>query len=419
MIGQFFTPEIVAKCMYGLAGTHEGDRVIDPSCGDGSFLKSAPGGVELHACEIDPDYAGMVRKLIGGNLVEGDALSSLAKDFGSYDLAIGNPPFSAQASLEKRSHLLKDYELGVGRKSQCLEVLFIELFWKLLKPGGRMAIILPDGPVSNKPFKYVRRWLLCRTHVEAIISLPRGIFQGTTAKTNLLVARRLPVSLQPCREPTALLECKELGALKPLRLVDWKKEEPRWKQAVLADSEDWRPEAHSSATENDPTSVRLGSLFRLRTGHALYGAKREFFEQPGDERVVLIRAKNLKPEGGLQFDKNCVFISRSGEMFCEQSVVKPGELLFVRVGAGCCGRTALVPSGLKAQADDWIHVLTRLVEVDLAATVAWFNSEEGRKSVRRLAKGVGTVSVSKSSLAELRIPARLQKIERRDDHLIA
>jgi len=75
-------------------------------------------------------------------------------------------------------------------------------------------------------------------------------------------------------------------------------------------------------------------------------------------------------------------------MFCEQSAVRPGEILFVRVGAGCYGRTALVPSGLTAQADDWIHVLTPLAEVDNAGLVEWFNSEAGRSEVRRLAKGV-------------------------------
>ena len=68
-----------------------------------------------------------------------------------------------------------------------------------------------------------------------------------------------------------------------------------------------------------------------------------------------------------------------------------------------------MPSGLAAQADDWIHVLTPLAAVDKIGLVEWFNSEAGRSEVRRLAKGVGTLSVSKSSLAELRIPSKLLK----------
>ena len=409
MIGQFFTPEIVADCMFRVASVHGRQRVIDPSCGDGSFLRIAPNGLELHGCEIDPQYAAVAKHLVPAKrFVAGDALTGLVDLWGTFDLAIGNPPFSAQASLEKRPEILQGFDLGAGRTSQCLEVLFLELFLKLAKPNGRIAIILPDGPLSNKPFQYVRDWLLCRAHVEAIISLPRGIFNRTTAKTNILIAQKRPVAAQPYRDATLFLECKELGDLKPLRLSEWEKTDPCWKKVVLAEAEDWRPEAHSGERKaKDGKTIRLGDLFRLRTGYALYGDKRQFLESPGDKRVLLVRAKNVAPEGGLRLDRNCAYIPCDGEMFCEQSVVQSGEIMFVRVGAGCYGRTALMPPGLEAQADDWIHVLTPLADVDANGLVEWFNSETGRTEVRRLAKGVGTLSVSKSSLAELEIPSTL------------
>jgi len=409
MIGQFFTPEIVADCMFRVAGVHGHQRVIDPSCGDGSFLRIAPNGLDLHGCEIDPQYAAVAKNLVPNKrFVVADALTGLIGIWGTFDLAIGNPPFSAQASLEKRPEILQGFDLGAGRTSQCLEVLFLELFLKLVKPNGRIAIILPDGPLSNKPFQYVRDWLLRRAHVEAIISLPRGIFNRTTAKTNILIAQKRSVAPQPYRDATLLLECKDLGELKPLRLGDWEKMDPRWKKIVLVEAEDWRPEAQSGDRRIlGVKTVRLGDLFKLRTGYALYGDKRQFLESPGDKRVLLIRAKNVAPEGGLRLDRNCAYIPSDGEMFCEQSVVRPGEIMFVRVGAGCYGRTALMPPGLEAQADDWIHVLTPLADVDSNRLVEWFNSKTGRTEVRRLAKGVGTLSVSKSSLAELRIPSNL------------
>jgi hypothetical protein len=246
--------------------------------------------------------------------------------------------------------------------------------------------------------------------VQAIISLPRGIFNRTTAKTNILILQKLSTSSQPYRNPTYILECRDLTELKTLRLSEWLRVEPRWRQVVLADKEDWRPEAQKSeAAFEFCDSVRLGDLFRLRTGFALYGNKREFFDTPSDERVLLIRAKNIAPNGGLRLDQNCAFISRTGKMFCHKSLVYPGEILFVRVGAGCYGRTAVVPEKLDAQADDWIHVLTPLVDLDSQAVVDWFNSDSGRDAVRRLAKGVGTLSISKSSLAELKLPASLIK----------
>jgi len=411
MIGQFFTPEIVADCMFRVAGVHGGQRVIDPSSGDGSFMRVGPKTLEMYGCEIDPQYASVAKQLVPAKcFFQGDALTGLVGLWGTFDLAIGNPPFSAQTSLEKRSEVLQGFDLGAGRASQCLEVLFLELFLKLAKTNGRIAIILPDGPLSNKPFKYVRDWLLCRANVEAIISLPRGIYNGTTAKTNILVAQKRPVAAQSYREATLLLECKELNELKPLRLGEWEKVEPRWKKVVLAEAADWRPEAQGGERQTtDTKTVRLGDVFRVRTGYALYGNKRVFFEEPSEERVLLIRAKNLAPEGGLRLGRNCAYIPCDGEMFCEQSVVRPGEILFVRVGAGCYGRTALMPLGLAAQADDWIHVLTPLAKVDNPSLIEWFNSEAGRSEIRRLAKGVGTLSVSKSSLAELRIPTGLLK----------
>ena len=394
--------------MFRLAGVRSGQKVIDPSCGDGVFVRNAPQSCENFGCEIDSRYGGIVSPLLKtGNFIAGNALTSLLPLWGTFDLAIGNPPFSAQANLEKRPQILQGFDFGFGRPSQCLEVLFLELFLKLVKPRGRIAIILPDGPLSNRPFKYVRDWLLCRARVEAIVSLPRGIFTKTSAKTNILIAQKLSPAHQPYREPTALLVCDEMNELKPLALADWQEMDDRWQKVVLADESDWRPEAHHSKTPAFfSDSVKLGDVFRLRTGFALYGKQRELLDLPGRDGVLLIRAKNMAPEGGLRLTQNCGYINRHGDAFCEESAVQPGEILFVRVGAGCYGRTALMPRGLEAQADDWIHVLTPAENVDCEGLVEWFNSEEGRGQIRRLAKGVGTLSISKASLAEMRIPEK-------------
>jgi type I restriction enzyme M protein len=408
MIGQFFTPEIVSQTMFRMVGVRPNQRAIDPSCGDGSFLRTAPDGLKLFGCEVDPKFAALSEAIVPeGQFIHGDALTALVNFWGTFDLVIGNPPFRAQASLEKRSEVLCGYDLGAGRSSQCLEVLFLELFLKLAKVNGRIAVILPDGPFSNKPFKYVRDWLLCRAHIEAIISLPRGIFSKTTAKTNILIAKKLPLSSQAYREPTGLFVCEKLADLMPTRLTVWRKKDSRWKSVVLADHEDWRPEALNESADQTISTVRLGDLFRLRTGYAAYGGKRELLDVNGPDRTILIRAKNISPDGGLRLEKDCAFIRTCGQMYCEESMVKAGEILFVRVGAGCYGRTALIHECLEAQADDWIHILTPVVKVDAKGIIEWFNSESGRAAVRKLAKGVGTLSVSKKSLAELRVPADL------------
>jgi len=412
MVGQFFTPEPVVGAMFRLARAKASQRIIDPSCGDGAFLRGAPAGCELHGCEIDERLrAALAPEKNDGRIVMGDALTVLTDEWGTFDLAIGNPPFSAQTNLEKRTTVLHRFDLGDGRPRQCLEILFLELFLRLVRPGGHIAIILPDGPLSNRPFAYVRRWLLDRAQIESIISLPRGIFTATAAKTNIVIAKKQVLAGEPHRAPTWLWACEALDVLAriPEKPDGWRKKHGR--RAVLADLDDWRPEAQGddgffAASSPDGDTVRLGDCFRLRTGFARYAQERVLFAEPAADRVLLLRAKNLHPDGGLRVDGDRAYVALDGPMFKAAALVQPGEIAFVRVGVGCYGRTALVPPGLPAQADDWLHVFTPTRPVDAAGLVSWMNGAEGRATVRRMAKGVGTLSISKGSLAELQIPAR-------------
>ena len=337
MIGQFFTPEVVARAMYRLARVRSGQRIIDPSCGDGVFLRCCPGDGELLACEMDERYRAAIEALLPKRqIVFGDALTELAPLWGTFDLVVGNPPFSAQAHLERRSGVLRGYDLGAGRASQCLEVLFLELFVKLAKPRGRIAIILPDGPLSNVPFAQVRAWLLQRARIEMIVSLPRNTFGATTAKTNIVFAQKLPPSHQPCREPTRLRVCGELPELEALGLGREQASAAEWTSVVLADTADWRPEAHvSHDAHRDEETIRLGDICQMRTGFARYAGDREMFDKAAANRTLLLRAKNFSPEGGLRLTSNLAYIQNQGAMFREAALVRSGEILFVRVGAGC------------------------------------------------------------------------------------
>jgi len=78
-------------------------------------------------------------------------------------------------------------------KSFSIEILFTERFLQLAKPGGWIAIIIPDGILTNSNAHYVRAFIADKSKIEAIISLPRGTFKhaGTTAKTSILFLRKL------------------------------------------------------------------------------------------------------------------------------------------------------------------------------------------------------------------------------------
>ena len=123
-----------------------------------------------------------------------------------------NPPFGAQ-TIEKRSDVLMHYDLGhrwerapgsawiksdIVAKEQQLGILFIERCWKMLRPGGRLAIILPEGYLSTARHGYVRQWMLEYFVLRSLVELPRRIFvkSDVDLRSNILVARK-PITHEP------------------------------------------------------------------------------------------------------------------------------------------------------------------------------------------------------------------------------
>jgi type I restriction enzyme M protein len=103
---------------------------------------------------------------------------SLSQDFAleeeKYSLILANPPFAGSIDIDSAA---KDLLAVVNTKNT--ELLFLALFLKLLKPGGRAAIIIPDGVLfkNNKANKEIRRILVEDQKLDAVISLPSGVFK--------------------------------------------------------------------------------------------------------------------------------------------------------------------------------------------------------------------------------------------------
>ncbi len=97
-----------------------------------------------------------------------------ADDAGAYSLILANPPFAGSLDYENTA---KDLRQTV--KTKKTELLFLALFLKLLKPGGRAAVIVPDGVLfgSSKAHKELRQLLVEGQKLDAVISLPGGVFK--------------------------------------------------------------------------------------------------------------------------------------------------------------------------------------------------------------------------------------------------
>ncbi len=224
--GEFFTPSPVVELAVQMIQPKYNERLIDPACGSGGFLLSSIRHIEkshphnkmsfyvtnnIYGMEFNPDVAWSSKLLLsaeGGqesNIICTNSLNMEDHDR-SFDIVLTNPPFGRRGKVEA-TDILKKYDLGkkwyktqnnVWHKNESIlspqppEVLFIEKCLNLLKPEGRMAIVLPDGLLQNPSLSFVRHWIGTKASIIGIISLPQETFVpfGTGVKTSLLLLKK-------------------------------------------------------------------------------------------------------------------------------------------------------------------------------------------------------------------------------------
>ncbi len=383
VFGQYWTPYPLARFIVEFCSklTKGRDILIDPACGEGVFLKAGSdfGFRRLVGIDIDPN---VVTKLEDFEVMIMNALEETGFE-GKCDVVVGNPPFSAKYGKIADRRLLERFELGRGRRSQAIEILFLEKFVELAKEGGAIGIILPFGIFANTQLSYVRKFILENVRIFAIISLPRNIFPGTTSKTCVLLG------VKGRHEGSVLVAKIE-------RLSDLSNFE-KIARSVNLEGDILYPEYYIDRISLK-TDLRLGDVVDLRSGATEYG-KRRIFSESG---IPFISAK-VVTDLGLDFSRDRRFVPPGSIMDKKRARVEVGDILFVRVGVGCIGRTAVVTDDSeKGVADDWVYILrVKDRRVSPYYVAFYLQTETIQKEIRRLARGVGTITIPKSCLQNL------------------
>lgn len=138
---------------------------------------------------------------------------------GKFDVLVTNPPFGGKTIVDD-PHLLANYELSTfdanhPRSSLPAEQLFVEAGWKYLKPGGRMAIVLPDSILNNPGLEFIRRWLYRRSRLIASVDLPKETFadSGGVPNPSVLIVEKLTRAEMALAEKGALDEYRVFMAI--------------------------------------------------------------------------------------------------------------------------------------------------------------------------------------------------------------
>ena len=250
--GQYFTPRHAIDMAIKMLNPRDGEYIVDPACGSGGFLIHAMryvwnNGLKRADKQEQIDYA---RKYIYGidfddkpvkiaramMLIAGDGKSHILKlnslnpkewqgdggerenaraelrhrlrkfddydkdkfnsdnfKYFNFDILLSNPPFAGEI-IERG--LLKEYELAKNEKGKLRNkmerhILFVERALDLIRPGGRMAIVLPQGVLNNTNMEYVRDYLLDKARILAVVGLHSNTFKPHTGtKTSILFLQK-------------------------------------------------------------------------------------------------------------------------------------------------------------------------------------------------------------------------------------
>jgi type I restriction enzyme M protein len=200
--GQFRTPRHIIKLMVDMMAPQPGDTICDPACGSAGFLVAAAEYLQQHhgqAIYADAQASrrfnqetffgfdfdstmlriGSMNMLLHGvenpQIENRDSLSeSHAGVEDRFSLILANPPFAGSLDYESTA---KDLQAMV--KTKKTELLFLALFLRLMKNGGRAAVIVPDGVLfgSSKAHKTLRQMLVEDHKLDGIVSMPSGVFR--------------------------------------------------------------------------------------------------------------------------------------------------------------------------------------------------------------------------------------------------
>lgn len=235
--GQYFTPRYVVELCVQMLAPRLDETILDPACGSGGFLVHALNYVrqdeklrgnalreycesKLWGFDIDPRAVRVAKALMvlagdgktntlrlnsllkpgmgglfpsladtdGSLLTIEDVMRSRLRHHKGFDIILTNPPFAGEV---RERQMLEGYRVAQGKPRVERDILFLERCVELLRPGGRMAMVLPHNKFAADSFGDVREWLLQHCRVLAVVGLGRHTFlPHTHQKASILFVQK-------------------------------------------------------------------------------------------------------------------------------------------------------------------------------------------------------------------------------------
>lgn len=198
---QFYTPQTAGRLLVDSMLTSRAQAVVDIGVGSGQLLRAAQArwqNARLYAADIDPLHVAATRKHFPNAICHRlDALqarlpSKLGLGENQADVAVCNPPYLPATDLPGIHNILRAVGLHdcISPKRVTTEIVFIAQNLRLLRPGGELAVVVPDGLATHNYYADLRQALCERHGLYRVIQLPDRFFAKTEARTYIFYLRK-------------------------------------------------------------------------------------------------------------------------------------------------------------------------------------------------------------------------------------
>lgn len=403
-LGRYYTNDAISSLLVSLMAPDRPGTVLDLGSGDGALTAAAARrwqDSQLITVDIDQNApstrlsfadseTGAKHFHIRADALNIDLPQQIGMPLGSVDVAVCNPPYIRLPWRKCYAELLE--EVGLSKvcpaiKEVSADVVFIAQNLRLLRAGGQMGLIVPDGLISGEKAAEVRKVLINQHQIDGVIKLPRRVFVGTEAQAHILLISKLGennglIKLMEFRATGGLSEPIVIPAEQGIRRLDY-------------GYFHYQKSFHSSKKVNTGKTLKQLDVTLARgTLNSCQAKLVDFpvfhtsdFPDRQHKHMLNLPKKPTIPE----------IVAKTSDLV----TAKRGDILLARVGRGLENKVCIVDRGNAAITD---CVFRLRVPIKLRTQVLnALTSASGRDYLRAVSHGVGAKHLSMKDLLEFSI----------------
>ncbi len=391
-LDKFYTKEYISDILVGLFKGKSYKNIVDLGCGDGSLSISASylwPEAKFFTVDIDRNCMPQLYKIITPShkinhihvvhdVFDFELPNKIGKN-NYFDLAICNPPFSRLVWNDNFSKILQKSgfsEAICENVNISSDTIFLAQNLILVKDGGAIAIIVPDGFVTGQNFKSIRREIMKKNSIDNVIQLPEKSFHHTDARCFIIKITKSKKQLSKIK-----LSKYDFGdeLLKEL-FINFNDAEDRMDYDYYVN---YKKKPNSITIENLGADIRRGSIGKIQTL---------------DKKFPTFHTTNFSQsiDGKLSFTEEIV------NDFPEKCLIaEPGDILIARVDRKLYEKVCIIEKGCAAITDCVYRV--RLPKFYQNKVFQYLRSEKGSIGLKSVSKGVSARLLGKKDLLSLSI----------------